>query len=88
MRRQPIWIESFDYFRAGNRFAGSCGPLAFKLFPEKDAGELRLCLWSGLACCEKAENVEEQRFELSPTGLQQAVEVITARAAALPEEPQ
>ena len=86
MKRQPVWIESFDYFRAKNRFAGSCGPLAFKIFPEPDQQRLRVDRWMGLACCEKAQDKEEQCFPFSPEGLQQAVGWINEAIAALPEE--
>ena len=73
---KEIWIESFDYFKAGNRFAGSSGAFCFKIFPEKEEARLRVDTWQGPNCCEKTEEKEERSFELSDEGLRQAVEWI------------
>lgn len=73
---KEIWIESFDYFKAGNRFAGSSGLFCFKIFPEKAEERLRVAIWQGPNCCEKTEQKEERDFEFSEGGLQQAVEWI------------
>ena len=80
--QKKIWIESYDYFKAGNRFAGSAGALGFKIFPEKDPPLLRVAIWEGPNCCEKSEIKEQREFESSAQGLQQAVDWINAEAAA------
>ena len=80
--QKKIWIESYDYFKAGNRFAGSAGALGFKIFPDKEPPQLRVLIWEGPNCCEKSEIKEQREFESSPEGLQQAVDWIIAEAAA------
>ena len=52
--QKKIWIESYDYFKAGNRFAGSAGALGFKIFPDKEPPQLRVLIWEGPNCCGAA----------------------------------
>ena len=82
-----IWVESFDYFRAGNRFAGSSGPCSFKIFPQKDEDVLRVVTWCGPFCCEKTEEAQKEtaEFDYSQQGLADAVAWITEKRAAVPE---
>lgn len=82
-----IWVESFDYFRAGNRFAGSSGPFSFKIFPQKDEDVLRVVTWCGPFCCEKTEETQKEtaEFDYSQQGLADAVAWITEKRAAVPE---
>ena len=87
---KQVWIESFDYFRAGNRFAGSCGVFSFKIFPQKEEDRLWVETWAGKNCCEKtpAEEKSGRSFPYSEQGLAEAVDWINAgiAACAQPEE--
>ena len=78
MNHQPIWIESFDYFRAKNPFSGSGGRLGFKIFPEKDQDRLRVVLWEGMNCCEKSTPREERCYPFSEEGLAEACSWVRA----------
>lgn len=77
---QRVWIESFDYFRAGNPFAGSCGGFSFKIFPQKEPARLWVECWAGPNCCEMTPSEERtgQAFAYTEEGLAQAVDWINA----------
>lgn len=71
-------ISRVGYYRSGNPFTGSHGPLRYRIEPEEDT--LHVYTWTQDLCFDLADHGEAQDFPLSEEGLEQIRSSSTTKA--------
>ena len=66
------------YFESGNNFSGSDRGTRYKIFPNKETGEMTCKVWMGDFCLEKTDpaQVEEKAFPISEDGRKEMIQWI------------
>ena len=84
---QPIKLPTLGYFKNGNGWLGSAGPLRFQIEKPDGEGNVTVVLWQGPFSRPYAQELGRETFPLSDAGLDGLVNFLTNRARELAEHP-
>lgn len=97
MSIQPIRLPTLGYFKNGNGYLGSAGPLRFQLenhTPQRESErvegqvyDLTAVLWQGPFSRPYAQEIGQETFPVDESGLAALVDFLTQRARKLDQHP-
>ena len=83
---QPIKLPTLGYFKNGNGWLGSAGPLRFQIEPPVE-DSVSVVLWQGPFSRPYAQELGRETFPLDEDGLAALVDFLTAQSQALTDHP-
>ena len=84
----PIRLPALGYFKNGNGWLGSSGPLRFQIEPfDKETMTMTVVLWQGPFSRPYAKEIGRESFALSEEGLNSLLGFLSVRAGELEQNP-
>lgn len=97
MNIQPVHLPTLGYFKNGNGYLGSAGPLRFQLenhTPKKESErvegqiyDLTAVMWQGPFSRPYAQEIGQETFQVDEPGLAALADFLTQRARELDQAP-
>ena len=82
----PIRLPALGYFKNGNGWLGSSGPLRFQIEPPAEDA-MTVVLWQGPFSRPYAKEIGRESFMLSEEGLNSLLGFLSVRAGELEQNP-